>query len=90
MATTLDFTGNVGYALKEQLREILESGELTADVLREAEKLVAGGKRPAVLVFGGLGYAALLVATGIVRPREWLLLLRGRTPLEPRPGRQHP
>ena len=45
---------------------------------------------PAVLVLGGLGYAALLVATGIVRPREWLLLLRGRTPLEPGPGRQHP
>ncbi|MFZ1431081.1 MAG: oligosaccharide flippase family protein [Geminicoccaceae bacterium] len=57
------------------------AGALAIEVMRRL-----GLAWPAALVLGGLGYAALLVATGIVRPREWLLVLRGQTRSEPKAG----
>jgi O-antigen/teichoic acid export membrane protein len=41
---------------------------------------------PARLGLGGLGYAALLVGVGIARPREWLLMARGRSDAAPLPS----
>ena len=45
---------------------------------------------PVLLGLGGLGYAALLVATGIARPREWLLTIRGRSDVAGLAGRPQP
>ena len=62
---------------------------LTAALAIEAMRML-GLPWPAALAAGGLGYAALLVATGIVRPREWLFILRGRPPLAPEGGVPRP
>lgn len=62
---------------------------LTTALAIEAMRLL-GLPWPAALAAGGSGYAALLVATGIIRPREWLLILRGRTPLAPEGGVPRP
>ena len=51
-------------------------GLLAAGVIEALRQL--GLPWPPRFVLGGLGYAGLLVAAGVVRPHEWLLGMRGQ------------